>query len=171
MPKIQLPPALIEAVKGARVVPFLGAGASKEAVDPSGNRPPDANQLRDALAQHFFGKPIPNRDLMTVAEMAIRNGAGQSLVFDEVRKILAPFEPSDAHRALADFNWRMIATTNYDLLIEHAYPRDIFAHRSMSDADVFDELMIGDEVNFRIRFNRQGPTAVDMQMGRTARPV
>ncbi len=58
---------------------------------------------------------------MNVAEMAIRSGAGQSLVFEEVRKILAPFEPGDAHRALADFNWRMIATTNYDLLIEHAY--------------------------------------------------
>lgn len=48
------------------------------------------------------------------------------------------------------------------------YPSDLLAHRSMSDADVFDELMIGDEVNFKIRFNRQGPTAVDMQMGRVA---
>jgi hypothetical protein len=121
MPDINLPPSLIEAVKGSRVIPFLGAGASKEATDSRGDRPPDADQLRDALAQHFFGKLIPNRDLMTVAEMAIRNGAGQSLVFEEVRKVLAPFEPSDAHRALAEFNWRMIATTNYDLLIENAY--------------------------------------------------
>jgi len=128
MPQITIPPPLIEAVKGTRVIPFLGAGASKEAVDPHGNRPPDADQLRDALAQHFFGKSIPNRDLMTVAEMAIRNGAGQSLVFEEVRKIFAPFEPSDAHRALADFYWRMIATTNYDLLIEHAYA-DVKARR------------------------------------------
>ena len=121
MSKIELPPALIEAVKGTRVIPFLGAGASKEAVDSDGSRPPDADQLRDVLAQRFFGKPIPNRDLMTVAEMAIRNGSGQSLVFEEIRKILAPFEPGDAHHALADFNWRMIATTNYDLLIENAY--------------------------------------------------
>jgi tetratricopeptide (TPR) repeat protein len=121
MPKIELPFQFIEAVKGLRVIPFLGAGASKEATGKDGARPPDADQLRDALAQRFFGKPIPNRDLMTVAEMAIRSGAGQSLVFEEVRKILAPFEPGDAHRALADFNWRMIATTNYDLLIENAY--------------------------------------------------
>lgn len=128
MSNIELPLPLIEAVKGSRVIPFLGAGASKEATDSDGARPPDADQLRDALAQHFFGKPIPNRDLMTVAEMAIRNSAGQSLVFEEVRKILAPFEPGDAHRALADFNWRMIATTNYDLLIEHAYA-DVKARR------------------------------------------
>lgn len=37
----------------------------------------------------------------------------------------------------------------------------------MSDADVFDELMIGDEINFKIGFNREGPTAVDVRMGRT----
>lgn len=110
------------------MIPFLGAGASKEAVDPEGKRPPDADQLRDLLAERFFGKPIPNRDLMTVAEMAIRNGAGQSLVFDEIRQVLAPFQPGDAHRALADFAWRMIATTNYDMLIEHAYA-DVRARR------------------------------------------
>ncbi|KXV52595.1 hypothetical protein AD944_00720 [Acetobacter tropicalis] len=56
----------------------------------------------------------------------------------------------------------------YAFLRSSAYPSDLLAHRSMSDADVFDELMIGDEVNFKIRFNRQGPTAVDMQMGRVA---
>ena len=121
MSKIEIPAPLIEAVKNSRVIPFLGAGASKEATDAAGNRPPDADGLRDILAQRFFGKPIPNRDLMTVAEMAIRSASGQSLVFDEVRKVLAPFRPGDAHRALAEYNWRMIATTNYDLLIENAY--------------------------------------------------
>ena len=30
------------------------------------------------------------------------------------------------------------------------------------DPDVLDELTIGQEVNFRIRFNRGGPTAVDL---------
>jgi tetratricopeptide (TPR) repeat protein len=46
------------------------------------------------------------------------------------------------------------------------YPRDIFAHRSSSNPDVFDELAIGQEVNFRIRFNREGPNAVDIKCGR-----
>ena len=121
MSKIEIPSPLIEAVKNSRVIPFLGAGASKEGADPDGNRPPDADQLSDIHSKRFFGKLIPNRDLMTVAEMAIRSGSGQSLVFDEVRKVLMPFGPGDAHRALAEFNWRMIATTNYDLLIDNAY--------------------------------------------------
>jgi cold shock CspA family protein len=46
------------------------------------------------------------------------------------------------------------------------YPHDIFGHRSASEADTFDELEIGQEVNFRIRFNREGPTAVDIKSGR-----
>lgn len=119
--KLEIPGTLIEAVKSTRVIPFLGAGASKEASDGYGKTPPDADALRDLLASKFFGKDIKNRDLMTVAEMAIASAGGQSLVFEEIRKILSPFEPGDAHRALAEFRWRSIATTNYDLLIERAY--------------------------------------------------
>jgi cold shock CspA family protein len=47
------------------------------------------------------------------------------------------------------------------------YLRDIFAHRTTSDADVFDEISIEPEVSFRIRFNRQGPMAIDLRSGRT----
>ncbi len=46
------------------------------------------------------------------------------------------------------------------------YSRDIFGHRSSSNPDVFDELSIGEEVNFRIRFNREGPMAIDVKLGR-----
>jgi cold shock CspA family protein len=51
------------------------------------------------------------------------------------------------------------------------YPHDIFDHRSASEADTFDELEFGQEVNFRIRFNREGPTAVDIKLGRLTREV
>ena len=43
-----------------------------------------------------------------------------------------------------------------------AYPRSIFAHHSFITPEVLDELSIGQEVSFRIRFNRAGPTAVDL---------
>jgi len=118
---ISIPASLIEAIKSTRAIPFLGAGASKEAQDTDGNRPPNGDQLRDALALKFFGHAIPNRDLMTVAEMAIKSSHGQSIVFEEIRKIFSPFHAGDAHRSLPEFRWRAIATTNYDLLIEQAY--------------------------------------------------
>ena len=48
-----------------------------------------------------------------------------------------------------------------------AYPKSIFAHYSCIDPDVFEDISIGREVNFRIRFNRGGPTAVDLVLGRS----
>ena len=118
---VEIPFLLQEAVKNGRAILFLGAGASKECKNASGNSPPDADQLRDILAQKYFGKPMPNRPLMTVAEMAIENGAGRSLVFDTVNSAFDGFQPSEAHRMVSEFNWRAIATTNYDLFMEAAY--------------------------------------------------
>jgi cold shock CspA family protein len=46
------------------------------------------------------------------------------------------------------------------------YPRDIFSHRSASSLDIVDDLSVGQEVNFKMRFNRRGATAVDVKLGR-----
>jgi tetratricopeptide (TPR) repeat protein/cold shock CspA family protein len=119
-PVIKIPAVLVEAVKSKRVIPFLGAGASKESKKAAGKQPPDADQLRDILAQKFFGKPMP-RDVMAVAEMAIAVAGGSGLVYEAVRQAFDGFQPSPAHNLLTSFNWRMIATTNYDCLIERAY--------------------------------------------------
>jgi cold shock CspA family protein len=47
-----------------------------------------------------------------------------------------------------------------------AYPDDIFAHQRDSAAEVFEELKVGAGANFRLRFNRNGPCAVDLKPGR-----
>jgi cold shock CspA family protein len=44
-----------------------------------------------------------------------------------------------------------------------AYPRRIFAHYNYIDPDILEFLSIGQAVNFNIRFNREGPTAVDVR--------
>jgi hypothetical protein len=72
---------LVEAIKNRRCIIFLGAGASKEAQDPTGQCPPDADQLRDILADHFFNRQIKNRDVMAVAEMAAATAGGLPQVF------------------------------------------------------------------------------------------
>src|SRR6516165_1017879 len=120
-PLVKIPDVLVEAVKSKRVIPFLGAGASKESRNSTGKMPPDADQLRDILAQKFFGKPIPNRDVMAVSDMAISSAGGTGLVYDAVRQAFDGYPPSQAHLMLSAFNWRMIATTNYDTLVEQAY--------------------------------------------------
>ena len=120
-PMITIPAVLVEAVKSKRVIPFLGAGASKESKNAAGKQPPDAEQLRDILALKFFAKQIPNRDVMAVAEMAISVSGGSGLVYEAVRQAFEGYLPSAAHNLLTSFNWRMIATTNYDCLVERAY--------------------------------------------------
>ena len=82
---ITIPTVLVEAVKSRRVIPFLGAGASREAKGVGGKSPPDANQLRDILAQKFFGREMANRDVMAVAEMAASVAGGTGLVYEAVR--------------------------------------------------------------------------------------
>ncbi|NTF55017.1 P-loop NTPase [Rhizobium rhizogenes] len=113
--------SLIEAVKSQRCVLFLGAGASKEAQNANGNKPPDANQLRDILAEKFFKKAMPNRDVMGVAEMAIANSGSASQVYEEVRKAFTGYTSQAAHKLIPTFSWHAIATTNYDTIVEGAY--------------------------------------------------
>ena len=119
--RIKVPFLLLEAVKAGRVILFLGAGASKECKNDSGKSPPNADQLRDIISSKFFGKLMPRRNVMSVAEMAIDNGAGQGLVFETVHNAFQGFVVSDAHRLLTDFSWRTISTTNYDTFVESAY--------------------------------------------------
>jgi tetratricopeptide (TPR) repeat protein len=116
--KVELPHLLIEAVKEKRAVLVFGAGASKEASRSDGSRPPNGDQMRDVLAKKFLGTSDEKRDLMTVAEMAIESGAGEPLVFEEVAKMVSGFPASEAHKTIAGFSWRGLATTNYDTLIE-----------------------------------------------------
>jgi hypothetical protein len=103
---ITIPAVLVEAVKSKRVIPFLGAGASKESKNAAGKQPPDAEQLRDILALKFFAKQMPNRDVMAVAEMAISVSGGSGLVYEAVRQAFEGYLPSAAHNLLTSFNWR-----------------------------------------------------------------
>lgn len=119
--ELKLPFALLEAVKEKRAVLVFGAGASKECKNSRGETPPNGLQMRDLLAKKFLGTTNETRDLMTVAEMAASNGAGEPIVFDQIAEYLSGFEPSDAHKRIADFMWRGLATTNYDRFIEQGY--------------------------------------------------
>ena len=122
--KIELPHILVEAVKGQRAVVVFGAGASMECKDPTGKTTPSGNQLRDHLAKKFLGTNDEQRDLATVAEMAIANGAGEPIVFEEIANLLNGFDPSPAHIKMAEFRWRGFATTNYDTFIEEGYAKN-----------------------------------------------
>ena len=142
-PKIDLPHSLIEAVKNQRAVIVFGAGASMECKESAGKAPPSGSQLRDHLAKKFLGTTNELRDLATVAEMAIANGAGEPIVFDEIASLFNGFAPSPSHIKVADFRWRGLATTNYDDFIEKGYERNINRKQTclpfVKNAEPYDE--------------------------------
>jgi tetratricopeptide (TPR) repeat protein len=119
---LKLPPALVESIRAQRAILFLGAGASKEAMSARGERPPSGADLKNMIAEKFFGQRIEDHDLMSVAEMAIASH-GEPVVFEFIKTVLDKFEPPDGHLLISAFRWRLIATTNYDLLIERAHQK------------------------------------------------
>ncbi|WP_165403662.1 SIR2 family NAD-dependent protein deacylase [Rhizobium leguminosarum] len=120
-PNIQIPHILTEAVRNGRAVLLTGPDASKDCVNAKGEAPPDDARLRDILSEKFMGKKMPNRTAQNVAQMAIENGAGYSVVYETVNAAFLGRKTSEAYRLVADFNWRAIATTNIDTFLEEAY--------------------------------------------------
>ena len=62
-----------------------------------------------------------------------------------------------------------IETVNpgYFFLRSGAYPKNIFAHRSAFEESEVDDMEHGDQVFFRLRFNRRGPVAVSVHRKQT----
>jgi tetratricopeptide (TPR) repeat protein len=117
-----LPKELTTAVQEGRSVLFLGAGASRGAIDEKGRPIPDGVGLADILTKEFLGSDYNGLDLRSVYDLACSERdvrTVQRKVFD----ILSPFQPAPFHLLIPNFAWAGIASTNYDLLIERAYQR------------------------------------------------
>jgi len=78
-----------------------------------------------------------------VSEISISAGVGEVLVFEEIARSLSGYEPSEAHKKVAEFKWRGIATTNYDTILEDAYSSSIMAKQHLipfvKDAEPYDD--------------------------------
>ncbi len=99
---------------------FLGAGASLGATAPNGEQLPTTTELSVALADEFLGGEDADKPLGVIAELAISETdltTVQSFIHDTFRD----FQPAAFHRLIPTFRWAALATTNFDLLIEHAY--------------------------------------------------
>jgi len=125
---LDLPQALVDAVKEERAVLFLGAGASRGALHPGGLQIPDGNGLRDYLCDRFFGGSLKTRSLPTVTDLAT-NERGLLDVQAAVAELLRAFDPSDFHKLIPTFRWRALVTTNVDLIVERAYSAATKVHQ------------------------------------------
>lgn len=117
---MDLPRPLIEQVREASAVLFLGAGATFGAKVNGNQDPPDGPALRDRIAKRFLSKELHDQDLPWVAELA-SSAANLFEVQDFIAEQFQGIAPASFHRLLPTFVWRGIATTNFDRLVECVY--------------------------------------------------
>lgn len=138
---VDIPPALVEAIKEQRAVLFLGAGAGRGAVHPKGLQIPTGDQLRDLICDKFLGGKLKDRPLIMISAMAA-NEVGLATFQLFIRDLFLPFEPATFHDLIPTFRWRAITTTNFDLIIERSYARTPGRLqnlvKSVKDGDSFD---------------------------------
>lgn len=115
-----LPPALIDRIRRGQVVLVLGAGASYGASCADGSSPPDGNELRDRIVDHFLTPDDVQHPLTWAVELAISEtdlATVQRFIAEQFESIV----PATYHELIPTLNWRGIATTNYDRLVESVY--------------------------------------------------
>ena len=139
-----IPRGLAKPIEDGTCVLFLGSALhapppeGSEYVYPAEQRPPIGSQLSRRIADEFdFEANMPNEskeDLMRVA-MYVETGEtfGRTDLLDYLDTQLrgpaaAPRRPSAAVRMLAELPFRIIVTTNYDLLLDEALTDLAAAH-------------------------------------------
>jgi hypothetical protein len=107
---------IVSAVKGRRLVPFLGAGINMCGRTPPrfvpGETLPNGAELAEYLPR--FAYPAgSNLDLARVAQFAYSK---QAAPYDAPRNLSEKYQPTALHRLFARVrpNIRLIVTTNYD---------------------------------------------------------
>lgn len=116
-----LPTPLLSALVTGDVIPFIGAGFSKNCEGPISNPMPDWNALGKAIAAEmsdyeFDGNPVE-------ALSAYEGRYKRATLVDTLRRILQSdhIRPGDAHRLLVESFRGVVCTTNFDSLIESAF--------------------------------------------------
>ena len=118
---IDIPAVLVDAIKEQRAVTLLGAGASRGALHPGGLEIPAGGMLRDMICDQYLGGTLKDRPLTFISAM-VANEVGLAAFQLFIRDTFLPFEPAPFHQLIPMFRWRAIATTNFDLIVERAYP-------------------------------------------------
>ena len=117
---MEIPGPLKNEMQEGKAILFLGPGASREATNTKGDRPPDGKMLAALLSDRFLGGKFKDSPLSQVGELAISE-SDIITVQEYIRTIFEDFEPTPAHQLIPRFSWWAIATTNYDRLVERAY--------------------------------------------------
>ena len=118
---MDIPHHLVEQVRAGKAILFLGAGAAFGASSPTAPKsPPSGKELGKLLSAKFLGEEIADKPLALIADYCI-DASDLRTVQSYIADIFSSFRPSPTHKAVADFRWAGLITTNYDQIVERAY--------------------------------------------------
>jgi hypothetical protein len=117
-----LEPGLLDAVRGGRVVLFLGAGASRGAVKPGGAQIPGAPELAKRIVSEFLGADYEGSSFRSAYDLAASDRSVRELQ-GFIHRELFDYQPAEFHLLLPSLVWAGLVTTNYDLIVERAYEK------------------------------------------------
>ena len=125
-----IPYPIISDIAKGRCVPFIGAGFSKNASLPSGLSMPDWSELAAHLAKHA-GTAISTSPPLVAQRYQKKFGRVQ--LVEAIRDALHSdrARPGLAHRSFSRLPFETVYTTNFDLLLEHAYTDEGRPYRSL----------------------------------------
>lgn len=118
---MDIPYHLVEQIRAGKAILFLGAGASIGATASTlPKTPPSGNELGNLLSDKFLGGDSKDKSLSLIGEYCIAESDLRT-VQHYIADIFNRYVPSDTQKAIADFRWAALVTTNYDQIVEKAY--------------------------------------------------
>lgn len=119
-----IPKGLLEDLKNQKVIPFVGAGFSKNAQFPDGNDIPDWNELGRKISEELDGYTY-ERGMALDALSTYEDLYSRVKLIETLSKYLMikGMEPGKTHEAFCKLFNGIVCTTNFDDLLEKAYSK------------------------------------------------
>ncbi len=115
-----IPQPLLKEIRNNNVVPFLGAGFSKNAEVSVGLDLPDWNELGDYIKEHLSNYESENAlDIISQYESLYSRDELVKLIKTRIGDV--EIEPGETHINFGKIFQRLICTTNFDNLLEKTY--------------------------------------------------
>ena len=130
----EIPKTLQEDFAENKVVPFVGAGFSKNAILPQGISMPDWNELGRQIAEYIPDYEYTNAiDALSLFESHFSR---VKLIELLARKLhINELKPGETHRSFCNVFFDTICTTNFDFLLEHTLQETIRPHSIIVSED------------------------------------
>ncbi|MBM6743131.1 SIR2 family protein [Drancourtella massiliensis] len=142
-----IPRPLLNDFVNNRVIPFVGAGFSKNADIPAGFSMPDWNEIGKLVAAEITGYDYDNNAIDALSYYEDLYSRTKLVEFLMKELHFGKIQPGSTYKAFCELFTGIICTTNFDSLLEDEM---ILLHRPVSVIVTKDRLTVGNEDESKI---------------------